>query len=185
MTNPLLTDADWPHYNAIRPDHVESAIDQRLAESRAELECLLNANTDYTWDNLIQPLEVLDDRLNKAWSPVSHLHSVCDSDELRAAYNACLPKLSAYYTERGQHEGLYRAYQYIAQSAAYRQLDAAQHKVIADALRDFRLSGIALSSAKRERYKTIMQELARLSARFSENVLGAIQAWTKMDKAFA
>ena len=121
----------------------------------------------------------MEDRLNKAWSPVNHLHSVLDSEALRAAYNACLPKLSAYSTELGQHEGLYRAYRQIADGAEYARLDPAQRKVIDDALRDFRLSGIALPPEQRARYKDIQQELAQLSAKFSENVLDATQAWTR------
>jgi oligopeptidase A len=128
---------------------------------------------------LIQPLEELDDRLNKTWSPVRHLHSVLDSAALRVAYNACLPKLSDYHTEVSQHEGLYRAYQHIADGSEYEQLDPAQCKVIDDALRDFKLSGIALPRKQRDRYKTIMQELTRLGAQFSQNVLDATQAWTK------
>lgn len=182
MINPLLTTADLPSYQAIQPEHIEPAIDEQLAANRADLERLLAANAEPTWENLIEPLEALDDRLNKTWSPVRHLHSVLDSEVLRAAYNACLPKLSAYYTEFGHHEGLYRAYQHIADGPEYDRLDAAQCKVIDDALRDFKLSGIALPSNQREHYKAIMQELAQLGAQFSQNVLDATQAWTRQVK---
>ncbi len=179
MTNPLLTTADLPAYAAIQPEHVEPAIDRVLAENRAEIERLLAANIDHGWDSLLRPLEDLEDRLNKVWSPVNHLHSVLDSEPLRAAYNACLPKLSVYHTELGQHEGLFRAYRRIADGPEYARLDSAQRKVIDDALRDFRLSGVTLPPEQRDRYKTIMRELAQLSARFAENVLDATQAWTR------
>ncbi len=179
MTNPLLTAVDLPSWAAIQPEHIEPALDQALAENRATIDRLLAANAVYTWDNLVRPLEDLDDRLNRVWSPVSHLHSVQDSPALRAAYNAGLPKLSAYHTELGQHEGLHQAYQHIASGPEYARLDAAQRKVIDDALRDFRLSGIALPPEQRARYRDIQQELASLSAKFSENVLDATQAWTK------
>jgi len=179
MTHPFLTAADLPSYAAIQPERVESAIDHLLAENRAEIERLLAANAVYTWDNLIYPLEALEDRLNQFWSPVSHLHAVCDSEALRAAYNAGLPKLSAYYSELGQHSGLYRAYQQIADGPEYARLDSAQRKVMTDALRDFKLSGIALPPEQQSRYKDIQRELAQLGAKFSENVLDATQAWTK------
>lgn len=179
MSNPLLASSDLPAYALIKPEHAEAAIEQLLTENRAEIERLLTANSVYGWDNLIQPLEELEDRLNKAWSPISHLHSVLDSEALRAAYNRCLPKLSAYSTELGQHEGLYQAYRQIAASAEYARLDAAQRRVIDNALRDFRLSGITLRPEQRVRYKDIQQELTQLSARFAENVLDATQAWTK------
>lgn len=179
MTNPLLDSADLPLYSAIQPDHIEPAMDRVLATNRAEIERLLAANRTYTWNNLIQPLEELEDRLNKAWSPVNHLHSVLDSEGLRAAYNACLPKLSSYSTELGQHEGLYQAYRQIADGVEYARLDLAQRKVIDNALRDFRLSGIALPPEQRSRYKDIQQELTQLSAKFAENVLDATQGWTQ------
>ncbi|NJM11661.1 MAG: oligopeptidase A [Synechococcaceae cyanobacterium SM1_2_3] len=179
MMNPLLTVTDLPAYAAIQAEHVEPALDQVLADNRAAIAQRLTANSVYTWDNLLRPLEELEDRLNKTWSPVSHLHSVQDSEALRAAYNACLPKLSAYYSELGQNQALYRAYQQIADGLEYRELDAAQRKVIDNALRDFRLSGIALPPEQQARYQAIMQELSQLNAKFSENVLDATQAWTK------
>jgi oligopeptidase A len=65
---------------------------------------------------LIEPLENAEDKLNKAWSPVSHMNAVVNTDELRLAYNACLPKLSDYSTEMGQNEQLFNAYKVIADS---------------------------------------------------------------------
>ncbi|HRD49363.1 MAG TPA: oligopeptidase A [Candidatus Competibacteraceae bacterium] len=179
MTNPLLTAADLPNYAAVQPQHVEPALDQALADNRAAIDRLLSAHAVYTWENLLRPLEELEDRLNKIWSPVNHLNSVQDSEALRAAYNACLPKLSAYYSELGQHQGLYRAYQQIADGPDYTQLDPAQRKIIDNALRDFRLSGIALPPEQQARYQEIMQELSQLNAKFSENVLDATQGWTR------
>ncbi len=179
MDNPLLDLQDLPPFSRIRPEQVEPAIDQLLAESREAIEALLAANETYTWDNLVRPLEDIEDRLNRAWSPVGHLNAVMNSDALRAAYNACLPKLSAYGTELGQHEGLFRAYRQIADGEEYTRLDTAQRRVIDNALRDFRLCGIELEAAQRERYKAIQQELSSLQSKFSENLLDATHAWTR------
>lgn len=179
MPTPSIKTSERPSYSTIDPECIESSHEQLLAENRAEIERLLAASARYSWDNLIGPLEELEDRLHKMWSPISHLHSVLDSERLRAAYNACLPKRSAYFTDLGQHEGLYRAYQQIADGAEYSHLDSAQRKVIANALRDFRLSGITLAPAQQARYKAIQQELTQLNAKFAENVLDATQGWTK------
>ena len=179
MTPPLFKTPDLPRYSAIAPEAIESSNEQLLAANRAEIERLLAANTLYSWDNLIGPLEELADRLHKMWSPISHLHSVLDSEPLRSAYNACLPKRSAYFTDLGQHAGLYQAYQQIADGDEYARLDMAQRKVIANALRDFRLSGIALAPEQQARYKAIQQELTQLNAKFAENLLDATQGWTK------
>jgi len=177
MSNPLLEMTGLPPFSCIKPDHVEPAIDTLLQQNRDLLQRLLADNKQYSWENLIQPLEEMDDRLDRAWSPVSHMNSVVNSDELRAAYNACLPKLSDYATELGQNEHLYRAYRAIADSAQYQQLDAAQKKIIDNALRDFHLSGVDLPPEKKQRYKEIQQRLSSLTTRFEENLLDATHAW--------
>lgn len=180
MNNPLLNLTGLPPFSAIRPEHVEPAIDQILAEHRARLEALLDTGGPFTWDNLIGPIEDMDDRLNRAWSPVSHLNAVMNNEALRAAYNACLPRLSEYYTERGQNERLYQAYRAIAESPDYDRLELAQKTVIDHALRDFRLSGIALAPEHQARFKAIMQSLSQLQSKFQDNVLDATQAWKKL-----
>ena len=178
MNNPLLQMDGLPPFSKIKPEHAEPAIDALLVEGRQAVEDLLAATTEYSWDNFVQPLEALEERLGRVWSSVSHLNSVMNSDELREAYNACLPKLSDYGTEMGQHEGLYQAFKQIADSADYALLDTAQKKIIDNALRDFRLSGIDLPRDKQARYKEIMQEMSALTSKFSENVLDATNAWS-------
>jgi len=180
MANPLLDFSGLPRFAAIRPEHIVPALHQVLAENRAAVAALLERGCGYSWENLIEPLDELADRLTRVWSPVSHMNAVVNSEPLREAYNTCLPLLSEYATELGQNEGLYRAYREIAESASYPCLAQAQHKVIDNALRDFRLSGIALSAPDKARYKAIMQELATLTAKFEQNLLDATHAWTRL-----
>ena len=117
--NPLLQDFDLPPYSAIRPEHVEPAVDAILADSRAAIAQLLaQQNAAPSWNGLVLALDELGARLSRAWSPVSHLNAVCNSAELRAAYEACLPKLSEYWTELGQNRGLFEAYQALASGPA-------------------------------------------------------------------
>ncbi len=179
MTNPLLALHGLPPFSEIKPEHVKPAIDTLLAESRTLVEQLLQENSTYSWDNLVEPLDAMDDRISRAWSPVSHMNSVVNSEALRETYNACLPVLSEYGTEMGQHEGLYSAYRQIADGEEYQRLNIAQKKVIDNTLRDFRLSGIELDQANRDRYKELQQSLSKLSAQYSDNVLDATNAWSK------
>ncbi|MBK1640457.1 oligopeptidase A [Chromatium okenii] len=177
MNNPLLTLSELPAFTAIRPEHIEPALDAQLAACRACIADLTATVTAPTWENFIEPLDEADDRLNRSWSPVGHLNGVLNSEELRLAYNACLPKLSAYGTEVGQNEALFHAYQSIA---AQDDLNTAQRQVIDNALRDFHLSGVALPADKKARYKAINQELSQLTSTFAENVLDATNAWSKL-----
>lgn len=185
MNNPLLEINELPNFTAIEATHIEPAIDELIKENKNALDALLNNTDGFTWQNLAQKLEDIDDRLEKAWSPASHLHAVADNDALREAYNACIAKLSDYSTEVGQNEKLFHAYEDIANSEAFNTLTTAQQKVISNALRDFKLSGVDLDTEKKSRYKAIQQKLSKLQTKFEENLLDATQAWKKLitDKA--
>ncbi len=117
--------------------------------------------------------------MGRIWSPASHMNSVVNSEPLREAYNACLPKLSDYGTELGQNRPLYEAFKQIADGSGYGQVGKAQQRIIDNALRDFRLAGVDLPTKKQKRYKEIQQQLSRLTSKFEENLLDATQAWVK------
>lgn len=179
MTNPLLQFDGLPAFSTISPAHIEPAVDTVLAQNRATLNQLTQQAPPYTWQNLMQPLEAMENQLDRVWSPVSHLNAVMNSDEIRAAYNACLPKLSTYATELGQNEALYQAMQSLANSDEYKCLNQAQRRIIDNTLRDFKLTGIGLPADQRQRFKDIQQRLAQLTATYEENLLDATNAWKK------
>ncbi|MEN0108411.1 MAG: oligopeptidase A, partial [Pseudomonas sp.] len=167
-TNPLLQAFDLPPYSAIRPEHVEPAVDTLLREGREALAKLLAEQPETpTWDGLVLALDEQGERLGRAWSPVSHLNAVCNNAELRQAYEACLPKLSEYWTELGQNRALFQAYETLANSPAAASFDVAQTTILENALRDFRLSGIDLPAAEQQRYGAIQMKLSELGSRFS------------------
>jgi oligopeptidase A len=185
MTNPLLENLTLPAFSRIRPEHIEPAIDQLLEEHRVLLRSVLDKPEEHTWETLFQPLEDKDDQLDRAWSPVSHLHSVADNDDLRRAYNACLPKLTDHATELGQNEDLFHACKALAEGEGYSRLGISRQKIISNALRDFRLSGIDLEQQEKDRYKELQQRLSKLQTRYEENLLDATHGWTRpvTDKA--
>lgn len=178
MSNPLLTRSALPNFSAIKAEHIVPAIDHLLERNRTRIAELVKQPLE-SWQSLVGEIEQINDELAQAWSPVSHLNAVRNSDEIREAYNACLPKLSEYFTELGQNESLYRAYSEFTNTDAYQNLTEAQHKVITNSLRDFRLAGIGLEEAKQKRYAQLQLELSELTTKFSENVLDATQGWTK------
>src|SRR6202165_3613594 len=114
MQNPLLAETALPAFNSIRPEHVEPAIRELLALNRARIEKLA-ALADPSFATLVEPLEELQHRLARTWSPVSHLNAVVNSEPLRASYTACLPLLSAYHTDVAQNDALYRGYRAISE----------------------------------------------------------------------
>jgi oligopeptidase A len=177
MTAPDLAGTELPAFDRIRASDVEPTIRELLERSRGEV-AALESQPHPTFENTVLPLEQLSHRLSRTWSPISHLNGVLNSDELRASYNACLPLLSNYWTDLAQSEPLYRAYSAIAANERER-LDRAQRRVLERALEDFRLSGVGLPPERKERYKAVVQELATLGAKFEENVLDSMNAWTR------
>ncbi|MGH8414597.1 MAG: M3 family metallopeptidase [Gammaproteobacteria bacterium] len=176
--NPLLAPEGLPRFSEIRAEHIEPAVDTVLAENRRRIQ-ELQTLAPPTWDNFIEPLETLDERLHRAWSPAAHLNAVMNAPEIRAAYNACLPKLSEYDTELGQNEALQHGYTALKAGPEWTAYTPAQRKLIEDALRDFRLAGVDLAPEKKQRFRDIMQQLSRIEAKFEENLLDATHGWFK------
>ncbi len=179
MKNSLLVDSELPPFRQIEAEDVLPAIEQLLQDCRDGIQELLDRGAE-SWADLVQQRDELEDRLNKAWSPVSHINSVVNTDEFREAYNGCLPLISEYATEMGQNQTLFEAYRAIHQSSSFADLDTAQQKTIENALREFRLSGIELDEAQKKRFGEISAALMALSSQFSDNVLDATGAWSKL-----
>ena len=183
MSNPLTAThahSPLPAFDQIKPEHAEPALDVALAQNRAELKALLEKNSAPNWNSLIEPLEEMSDQVSRVWGPVQHLFGVTSTADWRKAFNAGLPKLTEYGLELAQSEPLYRAYEALAASAEYPAYSGARKKVIKDALRDFKLSGIALPENEKARFKEISLKLSELQTRFEENLMDSMQAWSKL-----
>ncbi len=179
MTNPLLESYDLAPFSRIKPEHIKPAIDQTLQQSKQAIMDLLESLGDPSWENLMQPIEQLSNTLDKRWSPVSHMNSVVNSDELRKAYDACLPLLSEYGTWLGQNEKLYQAVQALYDRREELGLNSTQVKILEDELRDFKLAGVSLSDDKKKRYGDIQKRLSELSSKYEQNLLDATMAWSE------
>ena len=175
--NPLLDFSALPRFAEIKPEHVTPAVDALLTRCRQVVDQSVADTSEPTWINFVGPLEDANEHLSRAWGQVSHLHSVMDSPELREVYNENLPKITQYYAELGQHEGLFRKFKALKNSPAFKPLSAAQQKIVDNELRDFRLGGADLPEADKKRFMEIQQQLATLSAKFEENLLDATNAF--------
>ncbi len=176
--NPLMPGGhSLPAFGSIRAEHVEPAVREMLEENRRKLASLLESGAA-GWDGIVVPVERMHHRLARTWSPVGHLNGVLNSDELRAAYNACLPLLTAYHTELAQDERLCAAYQRVM-DLEYERLDPAQRRLVENALRDFRLAGVSLDADRKQRFREVMGRLATVQAKFDENVLDSTNAWSR------
>ncbi|WP_158881212.1 M3 family metallopeptidase [Rhodanobacter sp. L36] len=175
--NPLLATDALPAFSQIRPEHVEPAIDILLVEYRSAIDALTAVDAPHDFATVMLTQERLEQRLSHAWAPVSHLHSVADSDALRKVYGPAEEKLTEHAIELGQNRALYAAVQALADAPDFAALPRPERALVEHALRDFTLSGVALEEPARSRFRDIGVELSRLSTEFSNAVLDASEAW--------
>ncbi len=176
-SNPLLDFSDLPRFDAIRAEHVGPAVDELLARARATVEAVVRVTQPPTWENVAAPLADALDELDRAWGAVHHLNAVASTPEIREAYHAGLPKVTAFSADLAQDERLYARFKALAESPAFATLDPARRALVLNELRDFRLGGAELPPPQKARLKAVEEELADLSARFDDHVLDATNAF--------
>ena len=171
--NPLLASRVLPAYSAVKPEHVEPAVRELLAEQRRALVAAESVTTpDLDW---LRGLERINVELDRVWGPVSHLNAVLSSPPLRDAFNRCLPLVTEFGTELAQNETLYRLFS--ALQASVGASKPVERQLIDNALRDFRLGGVTLTGAPKQRFREVIQELAAKQAKFEQNVMDATDAF--------
>lgn len=177
--NPLLEEHKFPPFKAIKAEHIAPAVRAVTRDNLLQLQEQLAGLSEPSWGSLVAPLEAREDRLNNLWSPISHLNGVANNDALRQAYNESIAVLTEYNTQMGQNSALFNAYQQLAQSGEFTGLSQPQKQAINNAIRDFKLAGVSLDDADKQRYGEIQTQLSELSNQFSNNVLDATHGWFK------
>jgi len=176
MENSPIKQSPFPRFTKIYPEEIETILKQKMTENRSTLNRLLE-NSHFTYQNLMLPLEDMEDDLSRFWSSFAHLHSVMESEKVRAAYNACIPLLTEYHTELLQNKKLYNATKQIAESSNFETLNGQERKVIENDLRDFHLAGVDLPPEKKAQMAELQKKLSQLSTKFAENILDATNSW--------
>ena len=175
--NPLLEHASTLRFDSITAAHVVPALTLVVGEAQDAIRSIEADPSPATWDTFVEPLRSATERIGDVWSAVSHLNAVADTPALRAAYNESLPRITEFFTALSQNETLFRKYGELQRGPTFSNLSATRQRVVANALRDFRLGGAELPDADKRRFGEIEDELARLSQSFSEHVLDATNAW--------
>ena len=175
-----LSTHSLPVFSQLLVKDIEPNVTKVLSDNLTEISQLVASNQPPTWQNFIKPLETLENRLEQVWGPIAHLDAVKNNDDWHASYLCCLEKITSYSTQVGQNIGLFKKFNTLAESSDFNDYSQSQKKVVENALRDFKLSGITLSDAQQNEFKDISQKLSLLGSQFSNNVLKSTQAWEKL-----
>jgi len=173
MMNPVLYRESLPLFDRIEPDHVSPAIESVLNEANTLIHSLKEMNAPTSWNNFVEPIEIISEKISRAWGQIEHLNAVVNSDSLRKAYNDNLIKITEFYTNLSQDESLYKKYQSLKDSEVFKSLTPSQKRIIDNVLREFKLGGAELNETDKKRFKVIQEKLAKLSTQFEENILDA------------
>jgi len=173
MFNPVLYREGLPLFDQIKPDHISPAIESILKEANTLIHSLREMSIPPSWDNFVEPIEMISEKISRAWGQIEHLNAVVNSENLRKAYNDNLIKLTEFYTNLSQDESLYKKYQSLKNSETFNSLTSSQKRVIDNVLREFKLGGAELNEGEKKRFKVIQEKLAKLSTQFEENILDA------------
>lgn len=178
MKNPLLDFSGLPHFSEIHDEHITPAIDELLRDCRTVIREVKNTEGTPNWQDFVQPMVDVNERLSRAWGQISHLNAVMNTPELREIYTANLPRITQYYTELSQDPVLFDKFKQLQASPSFKELSPARQKIVENQLRDFRLGGAELSTEDKARFMQIQEELSALSAKFSDNLLDATNAFS-------
>ena len=173
MINPVLYRESLPLFDQIEPDHISPAIESILNEANTLIHSLKKMSIPTSWGNFVEPIEIISEKISRAWGQIEHLNAVVNSDSLRKAYNDNLIKLTEFYTNLSQDESLYKKYQSLKDSEVFKALTPSQKRIIDNVLREFKLGGAELNETDKKRFKVIQEKLAKLSTQFEENILDA------------
>jgi oligopeptidase A len=175
--NPLVTIQFRIPFDQIRAEHVEPAIAELLAEARASQKALSESTGPRTFENTLLALEAVTEKLDYAMGVIRHLESVATYPELRAAFNAVQPEVSAFYSGITLDPGIWRAIKEFAATPEAASLTGTRKRFLSKTVDSFRRQGADLDQAGKARLEQIDVELSRLTTKFSENVLDATNAW--------
>ena len=169
-----------PQFDQITLDRLKQNIETAIQNGQTFLKELTEVPESIRQQlDILEKIDALENNMSESWGVLSHLNAVMNNAETREVYQALLPALSEYYTQLGQHVPLYQTYQHVHDHAVFTDLPAAQQSAIKLALRDFKLSGVALEGKAKQRYAEISARLSQLSSDFSNHVLDSTQAYFK------
>jgi len=173
MNNPVLNRESLPLFDQIKPEHISPAVKSILKEANTLIDSLKEMSVTPSWINFVEPIEIISEKISRAWGQIEHLNAVINSENLRKSYNDNLIKLTEFYTNLSQDESLYKKYQSLKNSEVFNSLTPSQKRIIENVLREFKLGGAELNEKDKKKFKVIQEKLAKLSTQFEENILDA------------
>ena len=157
MNNPILSRNGLPLFDQIKPDHISPAMESILKQANTLIDSLKKMSTTASWENFVEPIEIISEKISRAWGQIEHLNAVVNSENLRKSYNDNLIKLTEFYTNLSQDESLYKKYQSLKNSETFKSLTPSQKRIIENVLRELKLGGAELNEEDKKKFKVFLE----------------------------
>ena len=180
MQKPFLDDKFQITWSELKPESIVSDITEAIEIAQNQVDLISQpcpAGDELTFENTLIALESAYESLSRPWGLVSHLDSVSNSDPLREAYNAMLPKVSEFYSKVPLNSGLWNRIKAYSETEEAKSLSGTRLRFLEETLSDFQNSGADLPSEDKDRLMQIESELAQKTQKYSENVLDSTNQW--------
>ncbi len=178
MDYPFLDPSFEVPWSRLDAASVEPDITEALRRARKRVDAVKAQKPEKaTFASAFLALEEATEELDRAWSYVSNLDSVCNSPELRAAYNKMLPAVTAFHTKLPLDSGLWQVLKAAANSESGDKLTGPERRLVEETVAAFVRSGADLDAAGKARIAEIESELAAKTQKFSENELDSTHAY--------
>ena len=179
--NPLLQDWDTPYglppFTLLRSEHFEPALQAAMQQHRDELAALASNPAAPDFDNTLAAFDRTGRRLARVATTFYTLTSSATSPALQAVQRNMAAPMAAHHSAVYNDAALF---QRVAGLHARRDslgLAPEQVRLLERVHLDFLRAGARLAPAEQARHAQVMQDLARLTTRFAQNVLHDESGW--------
>ncbi|HSQ73777.1 MAG TPA: M3 family metallopeptidase, partial [Rubrivivax sp.] len=179
--NPLLQPWDAPYalppFDRLRAEHFEPALREAMRRHREELAAIAGQAAAPDFDNTVAAFDRAGKLLARVASVFYSLTSSATSPALQAVQRAMAGPMAAHQSAVYMDAALFARFDALHERRAGLGLTAEQRRLLERIHLDFVRAGARLEPARQARYAQLMEELARLTTQFAQNVLHDESTW--------
>ncbi|MEN8137162.1 MAG: M3 family metallopeptidase [Bacteroidota bacterium] len=158
-------------FDNIEVEHFMPAINEGIAQGKAEIEKITSNSDEATFENTIEALSVSGSLLNRTQVLLGHLNSAETNDSIQKTQREVSPLVTEYYNDILLNEALFNRIKSVYDKKDELNLDAEQTTLLENTYKSFAKNGASLDKEQKEVLRNINKELSRLSILFGEHSL--------------
>lgn len=177
----LLGNFDTPHetvpFDDIKIDDYLPAIEKAIEIAKQEIEGIANNQEKPDFVNTIESLDKCGIQVSRIGLILGNLISAHTSDTMQQLAQKIFPMITGFNNDVYLHEELFERVQTVYQEKDLHDLNPEQQMLLERTYKDFIRRGANLNEQGKSEYRSITEELDRLTLTFGDNVLNETNAF--------